>query len=178
MQIFSYLYLLTNWIFSGYCITILPILIACATRPSGRNKALLAASLTVLLAASCIFLPVMVFGYWAAAVMTKGMQVHGPYWYLYGLMMLLRLSPQLCWIKKYRHSPKAALLLFVLCGAGFVTEPLMTYLTSRHQDQLPSRWTYYDTNWGLLLLSVIAYCGLLFLVLLLRRKMKRSAFSG
>lgn len=70
------------------------------------------------------------------------------YWFLLAMNTLL---PQLLWFKKLRKSIIMTLLIIFFTSLGIWFERLVIYITSAYRDYLPSSWsTYYEQD-GLLL---------------------------
>jgi Ni/Fe-hydrogenase subunit HybB-like protein len=72
---------------------------------------------------------------------------HGPYWFMYWLLILCNgLTIQLLWFKRFRESPFWLFVISIVVSIGMWLERFVIIVTSLHRDFLPSSWAMYSPS--------------------------------
>lgn len=80
----------------------------------------------------------------------------GPYAWCYWTMVACNvLFPQLFWIKWFRTTPWAMILVALLVNLGMWLERFVIVVTSLHRDYLPSSWKMFYPTW----VDIALLCG-------------------
>lgn len=87
-------------------------------------------------------------------------RIKGPYWYSYWIMILAPICiPQLFWIRKFRKSAIASLIVIPFLFIGLVMEQIIRFISYR--DFRPAAWTYYPPTVSEYLIPFLTFSAIL-----------------
>lgn len=163
------LFNLSDFIFSGYTLTAIPLLLAYLFIKTKRPllSRVMVWSNWILVVGSCVYLAsTLIYIFILLDVGDKATisinRLIGPFWFgFWGLVVFKGFLPQMLWFKKFRNAIwiMPVLLPFILFDHYF--EFLIRLILNLNRDYVPSSWVLYPPKLSEFVLSTLIYTFIL-----------------